>query len=235
VAAGAIAVTQAVMVMEEAIAGEAATPDNTTMSNPETTTEQELKFTPEALQALGIELQTQIGQLQPIQREQLLRFAAVARNQPGATRGVTPDIPATPASASFNFAPGQQQATGVVTPAQPGKPGEEIKPIPALSPGLFSPVNAAVNKQASNFSPNQFSQIFEQLRGGVQPLQSAARKSAIDVTKSIPSAIDPRFASILNPINVSTSETDTSGQTAVQAGTAAAAVAATVAAALIAS
>lgn len=203
------------------------------MSSPETTTEQELKFTPEALQALGIELQTQIGQLQPIQREQLLRFATVARNQPGAVRGLTPSVPGTPATGVFHFAPGQREATGVVTPAVPTKPGEEIKPIPALSPGLFSPVNAAVNKQASNLTPNQFGQISEQLRGGIQPLQAAARKSAGDVTKSIPSAIDPRFASILNPINVSTSQTDNSGQTATQAGIAAATIAATIAAAAI--
>lgn len=58
--------------------------------NNEQTTETELEFSPETLQALGIELTAQIGQLDPIQREELMRAIGLTINQPGAATGGTP-------------------------------------------------------------------------------------------------------------------------------------------------
>lgn len=164
------------------------------MSSPKTTSEQQIKFTPEALSALGTELLEQVGRLTPLQQESLLRYASTAVNQPGAT----------------------------------GAP-------PVLPKNLFAPVQVATQQAGGQLSlpTSQAGPLYEALRGGLVPQQAAARKTATDVTKSVTSFIDPRYANILNPIPVTTSRTDTSGQTAVAVGTTAAAAAAAIAAAVI--
>jgi hypothetical protein len=53
------------------------------MSAPEQTTTTELQFSPETLHALGQELFIQLGQLNPIQRDQIIQAAGLLMNQPG--------------------------------------------------------------------------------------------------------------------------------------------------------
>lgn len=54
------------------------------MGPKKTRSQTQLQFSPETLEALGTELFTQITQLNPIQREQILRAAALSIGQPGA-------------------------------------------------------------------------------------------------------------------------------------------------------
>jgi hypothetical protein len=56
------------------------------MGGASTTSSTRPSFSPETLQALGIELLTSLGQLNPIQREQILEAASLAINQTGTTR-----------------------------------------------------------------------------------------------------------------------------------------------------
>lgn len=53
------------------------------MGGSSTTTSQDIQLEPETVAALQKELSLQIGQLSPIQQQQILRYATVARNQPG--------------------------------------------------------------------------------------------------------------------------------------------------------
>jgi hypothetical protein len=108
------------------------------MGSSKTSSKQQLEFKPEALQALGSELTFQFGQLNPIQREQILKAAQFTLNQPGA------------GSAQGVFPPGlfQPVNAAVRTGAnRMGVQGDQLAPLlEALSGGRQQLMGAAIRQ-----------------------------------------------------------------------------------------
>lgn len=125
------------------------------MGGSTTTTSQDIRFEPETIAALQKELALQIGQLSPIQQEQILRYAAAAQNQPGAVGAAPAAQPFTPGS----FAPLEKTVE---------RAGERLN----LSPtgvGTIGEVIRAGQQQLESAAQRQAGQSLGQLQSIVSP------------------------------------------------------------------
>lgn len=138
------------------------------MSGPETTTEQKITFGPEALQILQAEVMEQFGLLNPVQQQQLFKFAQQATGQP-------------------NFMQMQQPAPGIFAPAEasarqaaPQMGVTDFGPMIQLLQGGQQKIGMQQGKQAREINASVSSFLDPRYANMVSPKTSSTASTGVD-------------------------------------------------------